>query len=208
MYITNNIVESIHFRINYYLPKHKYNKHNFIKCIENIIYHDIIKNNDVIRHDYKTKGLLLIIEKEKINKDPKWFNYETFQNYFDKIKKIIQINSNTSIKELVDNYEKEFNKNIEEIQNIYNIGLVNVGCTCYLNSIIQLLFNILEFRNVIINIDINYGNNNALVSIKKLFIDMIMYHDDKKYIKPKFLLRIMIIKLLIYIIRKTLENFY
>ena len=57
MYMTNNIVESYHSRINYYLPKHKYNKHNFIKCIENIIYNDMIKNNDVIRHEYKTKGI-------------------------------------------------------------------------------------------------------------------------------------------------------
>ena len=50
----------------------------------------MIKNNDVIRHDYKTKGILLIIEKENINKVPKWINLETFQNYFDRIKKIIQ----------------------------------------------------------------------------------------------------------------------
>ena len=89
MYMTNNIVESIHSRINYNLPKHKYNKQNFIKCIENIIYNDMIKDNDIIRHDYKTKGLLLIIEKENINKEPKWINLETFQNYFDRIKKII-----------------------------------------------------------------------------------------------------------------------
>jgi len=186
MYITNNIVEFIYSRINYYLPKHKYNKHNFIKCIENIIYHDSIKNNDVIRHDYKTKGLLVIIEKEKINKDPKWINYETFQTYFDKIKKIIRLHSNTSIKELVNNYDKEIYNNIEGIENIIIIGLVNLGCTCYLNTVIQLLFHIIEFRNVIINLDINNENENALYSLKKLFIDMIMYHKDRKYIKQNF----------------------
>ena len=52
--------------------------------------------------------------------------------------------------------------------------------------IIQLLFNILEFRNGIINIDINYEIKNAIVSLKKLFIDMIMYNEGKKYIIPKF----------------------
>ena len=182
----NNIVESIHSRINYNLPKHKYNKQNFIKCIENIIYNDMIKNNDVIRHDFTTKGILLIIEKENIKKVPKWINLETFQNNFDKIKKIIQYNSNTTIKELVDNYEKEYYNNIEELPKVYIIGLVNLGCSCYLNTIIQLLFNILEFRNGIINIDINYEIKNAIVSLKKLFIDMIMYNEGKKYIIPKF----------------------
>ena len=108
IYLTNNIVESVNSRINSYLPKHKYNKLNFISnCIENIIYHDSIKNNDAIRHDYKTKALIVIIEKENMNKEPKQIFYETFKKYFEKIKNIVQLFSNTSINELVNNYEKE-----------------------------------------------------------------------------------------------------
>ena len=33
IYITNNIVESIHGKINYYLPKHITNAYNFLDCI-------------------------------------------------------------------------------------------------------------------------------------------------------------------------------
>ena len=93
------------------------------------------------------------------------------------------------------------------IQNIIIRSLVNLGCTCYLSTVIQLLFHILEFRNDIINLDIKKENNNALFSLKNLFNDMIMYYKDRKYIKPIFLLIIMINKLLIFIIKKMPLNF-
>ena len=35
--------------------------------MENIFSNDIFKNNKIIRHDYKTKSLLLLIEKENVN---------------------------------------------------------------------------------------------------------------------------------------------
>ena len=37
IYITNNIVESIHGKINYYLPKHITNAFNFLNCINPLI---------------------------------------------------------------------------------------------------------------------------------------------------------------------------
>ena len=42
-----------------------------------------------------------------MNKEPKQIFYETFKKYFEKIKNIVQLFSNTSINELVNNYEKE-----------------------------------------------------------------------------------------------------
>ena len=50
----------------------------------------------------------------------------------------------------------------------------------------------IQFRNTIMNLDIKTGFNNALFALKNLFNDMIMFHNDKKYIKPNFLLIIMI----------------
>jgi len=40
MYLTNNIVKSIHSKINYNLPKHKTTVYDFIKALENIILYD------------------------------------------------------------------------------------------------------------------------------------------------------------------------
>ena len=36
MYLTNNIVESLHSKINLYLPKHKSTKYNLIKALEKL----------------------------------------------------------------------------------------------------------------------------------------------------------------------------
>jgi len=103
-----------------------------------------------------------------------------------KIKNIVTIFSNTSINELVNNYEKELYNNMNLMENNISIGLANLGCTCYLNTIIQLLFHIIQFRNAIMNLDIKTEFNNALFALKNLFNDMIKYHNDKKYIKPNF----------------------
>ena len=40
------------------------------------------------------------------------------------------------------------------MENNITIGLANLGYTCYLNTLIQLLFHIIQFRNAIMNLDI------------------------------------------------------
>ena len=42
IYLTNNIVESIHGKLNYYLPKHIANNQNFINSLNNIFINDTI----------------------------------------------------------------------------------------------------------------------------------------------------------------------
>ena len=81
MYLTNNIVESLHSKLNFYLPKHKTNKYNFIYAIQNIIFNDSIKLSNICRFDYKTKALILLIEKEKLNDACKWIKYDNFIDY-------------------------------------------------------------------------------------------------------------------------------
>ena len=85
IYLTNNIVESIHGKLNYYLPKHITNSFNFINAINNIFVNDVLNNNNIIRHDFKTKALLLLIENENINNNFKWISYEQFKYYLNKV---------------------------------------------------------------------------------------------------------------------------
>ena len=63
LYVTNNIIESLHSKLNYYLPRHVANQYNFINVIKNILINDSIINTSIIRKDIKTKTLLYIIDK-------------------------------------------------------------------------------------------------------------------------------------------------
>jgi hypothetical protein len=85
IHITNNIVESIHGKINYYLPKHITNVFNFLNCINKIFLNDTIDNNTNIRHDYITKSLLLLIDKENLNNEFKWIDFTKFKYYLNLI---------------------------------------------------------------------------------------------------------------------------
>jgi hypothetical protein len=67
LYFTNNITKSIHAKLNYFLPRHIANQYNFINSLKNMIINDTFKNSDIVRKDYKTKSLLLLIDKENLN---------------------------------------------------------------------------------------------------------------------------------------------
>ena len=69
LYLTNNITESIHAKLNYFLPRHITNQFNFINSLKNILINDAFKNSDIVRKDYKIKSLLLLIDKENLNKN-------------------------------------------------------------------------------------------------------------------------------------------
>jgi len=58
LYMTNNIIESFHSKINFNIPKSIPNKINFINSIKNIFNNDIIKHKIYKRYDYITKALL------------------------------------------------------------------------------------------------------------------------------------------------------
>ena len=85
LYVTNNIIESLHSKLNYYLPRHVANQYNFINVIKNILINDSIINTSIIRKDIKTKTLLYIIDKEKLNTNFKWIEEKTFKLYLKKI---------------------------------------------------------------------------------------------------------------------------
>jgi hypothetical protein len=88
IYLTNNIVESINSKLSYYLPKRITNEYNFIKSINNILINDAIDNDNKNKiYDFKTQSLLLLIEKEGINKKFKWINFAQFKFYLNLIVK-------------------------------------------------------------------------------------------------------------------------
>ena len=115
LYITNNIVESIHGKLNYFLPKKITNQNSFIKSIKNIFINDFINNSSIIRYDYKTKGMILLIEKENINNEFKWITYDLFKKYLNEVMK------SENNKEIINSNNDESEKLIQLIEgNIYN----------------------------------------------------------------------------------------
>ena len=56
LYLTNNILESLHSKINNNLPHSIPNKYNFIKCMKYILLNDLIKNDNYKRYDFVAKS--------------------------------------------------------------------------------------------------------------------------------------------------------
>ena len=88
------------------MPKHITNVQNFINSLNNIFINDTINNNTTIRHDYVTKSMILLIEKEKLNKKFKWIQYETFKLYLN-----MSLKNEDILENDIDNFIKSF-KNI------------------------------------------------------------------------------------------------
>ena len=191
LYITNNIIESLHHKLTYNVPKCVLNKYNFINSMKNIFTNDIIKHNIYKRYDYITQALLLMINKKNINNKFKWFDNTDFENYLKMVikDKDLNINVDNLIKMIQiesENYNtNDFNNNIDNIyhnNDIYiskylnldietkkHIGLKNLGATCYLNSLIQVLFHIIKFRESILKWEVNDEPNNSLNELEIIF---------------------------------------
>lgn len=52
IYFTNNIIENINYKINYYLPKKIINNVDFVNSISKIIINSKFNKNEVIRKEY------------------------------------------------------------------------------------------------------------------------------------------------------------
>ena len=61
LYLTNNIIESLNAKINFYLPKKPTNNADFINCIIKIIDNSKNLENDIKRHDFVSRTLLSLI---------------------------------------------------------------------------------------------------------------------------------------------------
>ena len=52
------------------------------------------------------------------------------------------------------------------------VGIKNLGCTCYMNSLFQIFYNIPSFRESIINCECPNQKKNSLFQLKKLFFSL------------------------------------
>ena len=62
------------------------------------------------------------------------------------------------------------------------VGLKNLGNTCYMNSLFQILYNIELFRDSILKCNCNNPQNNSLYELKKLFFSL--QYLDVQYYSP------------------------
>ena len=52
------------------------------------------------------------------------------------------------------------------------VGLKNLGCTCYMNSLLQIFYNFIPFRESLLKCKCKEENKNSLYQIKKLFYSL------------------------------------
>ena len=81
LYITNNISESLHGKISFYLPKHSATALNFIDAIKKVLLDDKIKIENIKRYDIKTRAIILIIDELNLNNEFKWIEGKVFKEY-------------------------------------------------------------------------------------------------------------------------------
>ena len=68
-YNTNNIAESLHGKINFYLKKTSTTPGMFSIAMKKILIDDYIKNDKTIRYDLKKRTILKIIEDFSLNEN-------------------------------------------------------------------------------------------------------------------------------------------
>lgn len=132
LYLTNNIVESIHGKLDFYLPKKITDPRSFIRSLNNIFINDAINNDNIIRYDYKSQSIINLIENENLNNDYKWIYYDTFKKYLklainkdviceNECNKIIKTIEDDSMEDVVnDKIESELNNDENKEQNSEN----------------------------------------------------------------------------------------
>ena len=125
-YITNNIAESFHAKLNYYIPKRKITGNDFLVALQSILNFNEIKNNKIIRKDFVTRTLIKIalsISDSNFN----WITYDYFKNEELKIIckdiNLYDYNVADNILKSVNDLEEESNKeeiNTEAFNDISN----------------------------------------------------------------------------------------
>ena len=114
--MTNNICESIHGLISKNLPNTRVTKNNFRDTINYIIENNDFKIKNIIRKDYITRTLVVIIEKYDLNKDYKFIQYDIFKKELENVIALMTGKINIkSVEELINSIE--FVENEEDSEN-------------------------------------------------------------------------------------------
>ena len=81
LYTTNNIIESINSKLNFYIPKKVTSNYSFVKSISKVLINDQLKDFINYRKDYKTKALINLIEDLDFNNNIHWISYDIIKKY-------------------------------------------------------------------------------------------------------------------------------
>jgi len=121
LYLTNNIEESIHSKINYNLPKKSTTNNDFINTVENIFINEQFKNKKLIRYDYISQNLLAIIDDLNFNKNLQWISYEKYIKYnkfiIKKRKGELDNNNEENLINMINRLDINENNDIKKINN-------------------------------------------------------------------------------------------
>ena len=122
IYFTNNIVESLNSKINFYLPKRPTNNADFVNCIIKLITNSNNLNNDIKRHDFVSRTLISLINKFDLNQTPKWIKYNEYieenKNIINKGKNIKETSELNEIINLINYMDINESENINGNDNI------------------------------------------------------------------------------------------
>lgn len=165
-YFSNNISESLNRKINYYIPKKAANCESFYNTIKKIFLNNLIKSDNIIRKDYKTRALILIINDLKLNDNPQWIDIIIFKEYEMKI--IKSFNEDTN-QENINNLYNPINDdisidNFENIENIFDENNIKINDE--------------DFENIQDDINNESNESNELIDY-----DMKDYDLEKNYTK-------------------------
>ena len=119
-FLTNNICEALHSKINYYIPKRATNAKDFITSLKKIFIYNLIKGQEIIRKDFKSKAIMLLIKDLDLNNQFKWIDAKYFHDYEKKVimennKGLNDIDINKIYTKLNENLDFKFNDIIDDI---------------------------------------------------------------------------------------------
>lgn len=122
IFISNNIIESFHGKIERYLPKGATTIKVFLISMNKILKDIKLEKHEVIRHDIKAQTLILIANKFNESKEVKWISYNEYKNIeYDVIRKSYNNMKDEEISNLINNLnninDDIINDNILEVLN-------------------------------------------------------------------------------------------
>ena len=168
---------------------------------ENIIQKLI--NDFLITFEKDEKGNIIVVENQL--KYSKYSEYEYVSNIYQILNIIISLNPEKNLKSFLENEEiknvreKHLSK-LDDDKNGYSpknesrsntgfVGLKNLSCLCYINSVIQQFFMIPLFKNAILSLPLSpdlkeeEDNDNLMFQLEKMFY--YLTNSEKEHYNPK-----------------------